>query len=313
MIKSCEKYTHGCCCFRDRLTKCATLLILIVCAVFSIFGSVNQFQFFQTVYPNLRKSQLKPLILQYICSDYVCGGWGDRWKGAVFTYMLAKSQNRTFRMHWEGEFQLHQIFQPHQYLEKPQNVVCTKVNMIDQSNPPITWNSSTACISIRANIIPSTYVSGYVAASQELWKSLSLHSNLTTQLQNIEDGMRCAQIRNGKSKDFPDCDGCVGFSGDEERAKQYEEKIFNWLGKRKHTHLWTDSSAQEKRWLKFNPNAEVIDGPICHIDKNPSLACIQRVVMQWSLISKCKEIVTFSGFIESGLFMLSNTSKIVHL
>ena len=251
------------------------------------------------------------MVLQYICTENLCGGWADRWKGAVLVYMISKRQKRQFRMRWDGPFALNHIFQPHGYFEPPP-MSCTTYNWIDEGNPSISWDKNAPCVALRANKIPEKYAPQYDAAARELWNSLRLQPRLAKRLGQIEGGMRCAQIRNGKTKNFPDCSGCYGFQGSPKKAQHYEELIFRWLGTGSKTHLWTDSVEQEKRWLAVNPSTTFVEGPICHIDKNPSLPCLDRVMLQWALISKCHEVAPFSGFIRSGLFMRPDKSRIVN-
>ena len=237
--------------------------------------------------------------LRYRCSSG-CGGWSDRWKGAVLTYILAKRSNRIFRMQWDT-LPLTTVFEPNDIF-KPVSQSCSTLSWIDQQHPSLTLPEAD-CIELKANVIPKDFESEYPVAARELWNKLTLRKELLVQVALSPDNMRCAQIRNGKSKTFPDCPNCYGFKGDDKKAQKYEKDVFEWLGSGKNTHLWTDSSEQEQRWRSYNPSAFFVDGSIVHLDKNPTIEGLKRTVIQWALIAKCQHIAPFSGYIRAGLFL----------
>ena len=240
-----------------------------------------------------------PKYLRYRCSSG-CGGWSDRWKGAVLTYILAKRSNRIFRMQWDT-LPLTTVFEPNDIFESVSQS-CSTLSWIDQQHPSLTLPEAD-CIELKANVIPKDLESEYPVAARELWNKLTLRKELLVQIALSPDNMRCAQIRNGKSKTFPDCPNCYGFKGDDKKAQKYEKDVFEWLGSGKNTHLWTDSSEQEQRWRSYNPLAFFVDGSIVHLDKNPTIEGLKRTVIQWALIAKCQHIAPFSGYIRAGLFL----------
>ena len=58
--------------------------------------------------------------------------------------------------------------------------------------------------------------------------------------------------------------------------------------------------------------AVAVEGPIVHIDRDekPSERGLQRVVIEWLLISRCHEIAYQTGFIQSGLFLAPEASQV---
>tara|TARA_B100000795_G_scaffold85847_1_gene62369 strand:- start:9179 stop:11407 length:2229 start_codon:yes stop_codon:yes gene_type:complete len=256
-----------------------------------------------------KKAMTPPKYLRYRCW-VVCGGWSDRWKGAVLTYMLAKRSNRIFRMQWDN-MPLTTVFEQNDIF-KPVHQECPMVNWFNQKNQSLTLPEAD-CIDVRANVIPEKFKSEYPTAALELWNKLTLRKELLSYIDKSPGNMRCAQIRNGQTNMFQDIENAYGSRNWDNTSKRlYEKVVFEWLGSEKNTHLWTDFSEQEQRWRSYNPSAFFVDGPIEHIDFNPSVEGLKRTVIQWALIAKCDHIAPYSGYIRNGLF-LAPTAKIEHL
>ena len=260
--------------------------------------------------------------LRYRCHQQgpKSGGWSDRWKGAVFTYMLSKKLGRTFKMLWDGSLHLKTVFEENDIL---QDITTTDKN----SCYPVKWYDQTpiapipsllkipnGCIDLYTNIIPDTFKPEYNAAANELWSQLNLKNDIQMTIQSAPENMTCAQIRNGPSKYFPDYPNNYGFHGsDPTAANVYERNVFKWLGKSSLAHLWTDSIEQEERWRKYNPNAFFVNGPITHMAFNSSEKGLKRAVIQWGLIQKCKIIAPHSGYIFGGLFLATSYAQCLQL
>ena len=258
----------------------------------------------------------------------MCGGWSDRWRGAVLAQVLARWTGRTFRMQWEKHhnpnttLSLADVFEDNRIFDPIQKGTrCLTVNWIDADNPPVHKLFSGAyrnvrCINLRANIfLPGRQASLYAGEAARLWGRLRLRKRLREEVASAPDNMRCAQIRNGGTAKFTDCDSrkChVGFHGDDKRGDAYEQTVFAWLKLRGEgaAHLWTDWAAQEERFLALNPRAVRVRGPIKHIDRAHRISrrAFERVVVEWALIAKCSEIWPMSGYISTGLFLAPNAT-----
>jgi hypothetical protein len=251
----------------------------------------------------------QPRFLQYVC-DGDCGGWGDRWKGAVAVYALARESNRTFRMLWKnqrGAATLAAVFQDHAFFAAPPGP-CKSINWMDTRVQDFSLDeirgSTALCISVRINIYPTDlsrdYAYAYDGTAKELWRHLHLLPKLQQAIDHAPARLRCAQLRLGVSANFPDV---VSFVSAGEIEGKYSA-IIAWFGGSVHNHLWTDSDEHERRWRNsMRQSAVAVAGPLVHIAKNPSKLGLQRTVIEWSLISKCHEIVHQTGYIRSGLFL----------
>ena len=273
--------------------------------------------------------------LRYICtSRIVCGGWSDRWRGAVLAQLLARWTGRTFRMEWKKRPQnksdptltLDMVFEDNSIFDPipKRSTPCKRVNWIDVSAPPVHKLYAGAyrdvrCINLHANMFLSgRHASLYTEEAARLWNRLRLRTHLGREIASAPDNMRCAQIRNGGSEKFKDCTeegtkcgGGVGFHGDSKRGDAYEQTVFEWLKLRGGaTHLWTDWEAQEERFLVQNPRAVRVRGPIKHVDRAARISqrAFERVVVEWALIAKCSQVWPMSGYIRTGLFLAPNAT-----
>ena len=262
------------------------------------------------------KPHERPRHLQYVCDGAGCGGWGDRWKGAVAVYALALETGRTFRMGWRSdEISLGMVFEDHVFFAEPPGQ-CKIVSWIDAEAPPLNevLGSTAECISLHMNIYPAALSRwhDYNDVAKQLWGSLTLLPVLQQRIDRVPDNLRCAQLRLGSSAGG-------SFANDVQRVgtpntvEERYARIMTWFESSPHTHLWTDSAELEHRWLEtMGHRAVAVEGPIVHIDRDekPSERGLQRAVIEWLLISRCHEIAYQTGFIQSGLFLAPEASQV---
>ena len=303
------------------------ILYCFVC-LFTLCIATQLFRYIQYKY-KISKSKSKhhnskpyqgEQFLIYQCNSN-CGGFADRWKGAVAVYSQAKRTKRTFRIVWKHDkINLKNMFDSKlfdtDYLshsicraKKYRNTVSLMGEAINQRQFD---RASNPCLRIQTNLIP-TWMSEQERnqLSMELWKMLIPKPHLQRRFNALPANIdACLQLRLGSKGSFRESHSFLSkeilF---DLRAKIIQRITTGIIDKNESVfHLWSDSEI-EKRLFEQNVKnlggkIVHINGPLQHVDKEQiSVDGLRRVVLEFWLISNCNWISWQTGYIKSGLFL----------
>ena len=261
--------------------------------------------------------------LVFLCSErQVCGGWGDRQKGIISTYLLAMLMNRTFSMMIDKPCDISQFLVPSEYNwrlchEYIQTIPQTKERYSSISHL-LSCNGLADCstqkvLFINTNVIRIQKIIKHPDAAKRIpWainKTVPEVSKIvlarlfrpsdvleTATLKftnNLTDGQSliCSHVRTGKNPTMPN-------DFDRQFDVQNVNAIFNFLKNYNDSgkyiiYIATDDVKIRQKAKTIFTNSLAINLPIVHVDKvrqdQEGAACkgLFAVLLEQSILSRC--------------------------